>query len=66
MLVLQEALWFYKKDGGMRTKKIQGPIIEFDSDAGPLRDVYEVPIPDNGETARDALAEVERIARSEE
>lgn len=51
---LLEALEFYARTSG-KTQTINGPIIEYDPDAGPLRDRYEVPMCDNGETARAAL-----------
>lgn len=35
-------------------------MIEIDPDAGPLYATYEVPMCDNGEVAREALASTER------
>lgn len=55
------ALEFYVNTAG-KTMKVNGPIIEFDPDAGPLRDVYEVPASDDGTTARSAIARIaERV-----
>lgn len=49
---LREALEFY-------SKTVSGKIIEYYVNTGPLYEKYEVPLSDNGERARQALAESE-------
>lgn len=54
---LVEALAFYTYAG--KTQTVRGQIIEYDVDAGPLYDYYEVPMTDDGTMARQAIAKFE-------
>lgn len=51
---LENALRFYAETSG-RTQTVRGRVIEYDVDAGPLYEHYEVPLCDDGTVARSAL-----------
>ena len=54
--ILKEALVFYS---GPDYKEVNGEIIEYDPDAGPLYSKVTIPLKDNGQRAREALEKVE-------
>lgn len=58
---LVEALRFYAECRHYKAEKVYGEIIEYDVDAGPLRDTYEevLPTEERGRTAKQALEEWE-------